>query len=246
MCNDGLNNSILNTLIEIESAQKCNIDTFKNELGKSCLKYNTVPIILMCKSCNCYIGSGIFNDPLTCSIKCFKTPVFRVTRVNCEEMTVILELLQPQTINGDISNVSCFCEVCEFFSSATISKYIRTGIYTKVNINCFCGIECLQPVCARCGIPKGCSNNPYIDNVETSEYVSISDGIKKTYLNSDGIEEFNVILNPLTISYANLFVNGVLQPPSYYTFVEGRLTLNTDDAPISGSYIILQFIKINR
>lgn len=240
-------NNVLDILKTIEFNQNCDSCSNIQQLGVSKLIYNTIPIILICKNnCNCYISSGIFKDPSTDTFKCFETPVFRVSKLDIKNKTVLLELLQPQTIDGEISSISCINGVCKFFSSVSISKFIRTGISIKVDIDCFCGVECLQPICAKCETPKGISDNPQIIDVETSEYVTISDGIKKVYYNSDGIEGFNKIPDPLTISYSNLFVNGVLQPPSFYTFIEGQLTLNTEDIPILGAYIILQLIKINR
>jgi hypothetical protein len=209
--------------------------------------YNTIPLLLMCKNnCNWYVASGVFEDPLTREFKCFETPVFRLNKLDHEEKIAILELLQPQTSNGEVPPFSCKNEVCKFFSSGLISKFIRTGICIKIEINCFGGIECLPPVCARCGIPKCIHENPLIINVETSEYISISDGIKRVYLNSDGIEGFNIIPDPLTFSYSNLFINGMLQPLSFYNIIKGKLTLNTEDVPISGSFIILQLIKIDK
>ena len=244
---DNLNNHVLNTLKIIEAKQNCNTNPCEQALGIAQCIYNTVPLMLVCKSnCNYFIGSGVFVDPTTNIFKCFETPVFRVAKIDQEKNIAILELLQPQTSDGDTSPFSCKNGVCKFFSSNSISKIIRTGTCIKVNIDCFCGIECLQPICAKHGIPKGNADNPHMINVETSEYITISDGIKKIYLNNDGMEGFNVIPNPLTISYSNLFVNGMLQPPAFYTVVEGKLTLNTQDVPIAGTSIILQLIKINK
>lgn len=244
---DNSSDYVLNILKEIELKQNCNKGSSQQALGMDKFVYNTIPLILICKNdCDCFIGSGVFKDPSTNTFKCFETPVFRVSKIDQEKKIALLELLQPQTSNGKISPFSCKNGICKFFSSISISKFIRTGICIKVDTNCFCGVECLQSVCARRGIPKGIIDNPHIIGVDTSEYVTISDGIKKVYLDSDGIEGFNVIPDPLTISYSNLFVNGVLQPPTFYTIEEGQLTLNTQDIPISGSFIILQLITINK
>ncbi|MDD3392245.1 MAG: CotY/CotZ family spore coat protein [Bacilli bacterium] len=248
-CNNP-NDYIINILKEIELKQDCknyNNNPCEQKLGMSQCIYNTIPLMFMCQdNCDWYISSGVFKDPITNNFKCFETPIFRVIKVDKEKQVVVLELLQSQTLNGEIAPFYCKHEICKFFSSVAISKFIRTGIYINININSFSGLECLQPVWAKRGIPKGITNSSNSIIVETSEYITVSDSIKRVYLNSDGIKDFNVIPDPLTISYYNLFVNGMLQPPSFCTVVEGKMTLNTQDIPISGTYIILQFIKINK
>ncbi len=244
VCNN-MGNNILYTLKEIEEKQNYHKNPCKEELGRDEYRYNTIPIILICESnCEYFIGSGVFKDPLTSNFKCFQTPVFRLSRIDEQQGIIILELLQPQDSNGNISYFSCRKGPCKFFSSISVTKFIKTGICIKVNLNCFCGIECLQPVCAKCGIIKGIVDDPHTINVETTEYIAVSDGIKMVYHDSDGIEGFNVIPDSHTLSYSNLFINGMLQPSSFYTIAKGILTLNTQDIPILGTYIILQFIKI--
>jgi hypothetical protein len=242
---DNSNDYILNIFEKIKLKQDCNINPCEEKLGMNSYMYNTIPLMFICKNnCDWYIAKGVFNDPVTNVYKCFKTPVFRLIKVDQERKIATLELLQPQTSKGQISPFSCKNEVCDFFSSVSISKFIRTSICIKININCFSGVKCLEPVCAKKGIPKGIINNPHVIPVETSEYITVSDGIKQVYLNSDGIKGFNVICDPFTISYSNLFINGMLQPPSFYTLTEGKLILNTEDVPSSGTVIILQLVKI--
>lgn len=243
-CNNTSNN-VLYILKEIEIKQNCTKDPCKEELGMDKYRYNTIPILLICKSnCEYFIGSGIFKDHISNNYKCFQTPIFRLIKIDEEKNIITLELLQPQDSNGNISCFSCAKKPCNFFSSISINKFIKTGICIKVNLNCFCGIECLQPVCAKCGIVKGIVDNPDTFKVEITEYITVSDGIKKVYHNIDGIKGFNVIPDPLTISYSNLFINGMLQPSSFYTIQKGSLTLDTQDIPISETLIILQLIKI--
>lgn len=243
-CDDSIV-QLIDSLIIIEKKQNCNIETCKQELGMNEYLYNTIPIMFICKSsCEYFVCTGIFKDSLTDSFKCLETPIFRLAKFDKEKKKVILELLQPQTINGEISPFSFESGICKFFSNSSINKFIRTGLCIEVSLNCFCGLECLQPICAKHGIIKETKSNPNVINVVTSEYISFSDGIKKVYLDSDGVEGFNVIPNPLTISYSNLFINGMLQPPSSYIIVTGKLTLNTQDVPIPGTCILLQLIKI--
>ena len=82
--------------------------------------------------------------------------------------------------------------------------------------------------------------------VTTEIYYALSDGQKLIYTNNDGLQEYGTtqILSPNQVSYINLFVNGVLQPPVAYSVEEGRLTLLINEAPLKGVPITLQFITV--
>ncbi|WDV47430.1 DUF4183 domain-containing protein [Clostridiaceae bacterium M8S5] len=81
---------------------------------------------------------------------------------------------------------------------------------------------------------------------ENSHYFAISDGIKTQFTNADGIAEYSSdnIPNPSTVSFFNLYINGVLQPPVNYSVNENLLTLTTTDIPLANSPIILQYLII--
>ncbi|WHY96708.1 DUF4183 domain-containing protein [Peribacillus simplex] len=117
----------------------------------------------------------------------------------------------------------------------------KTGLNNK-NI-------CLSP-----SPPRGCPNiypvreNPDPANilkVKTFQYTAISDGIKRIYTNQDGVLKYGSsrILDPNSVSYINLFINGILQPNINYTVEQGKLTFS-NDIPLSGAPIILQFVII--
>ncbi|MDQ0270105.1 DUF4183 domain-containing protein [Cytobacillus purgationiresistens] len=76
-------------------------------------------------------------------------------------------------------------------------------------------------------------------------FFAFSDGHQTVFTNSDGVAEFGTtqILSPITVSYINLFVNGVIQPQTTYQVEEGELTL--DESPPLGVPITLQFIIVN-
>ncbi|WP_445486998.1 DUF4183 domain-containing protein [Niallia sp. 03133] len=78
------------------------------------------------------------------------------------------------------------------------------------------------------------------------EFYSISNGEKRIYTENDALQEYGkqVILDPLSISYMNLFVNGVLQPHKNYEVKKGKIIIKTEDIPQKGSPIILQMIVI--
>jgi hypothetical protein len=117
----------------------------------------------------------------------------------------------------------------------------KTGLYNKNS--------CISP-----SPPRGCPNiypvrenpNPInILKVKTFQYTAISDGIKRIYTNQDGVLKYGSsgILNPNSVSYINLFINGILQPNINYIVEQGKLTFS-NDLPLSGSPIILQFVII--
>jgi Domain of unknown function (DUF4183) len=111
-----------------------------------------------------------------------------------------------------------------------------------------------ENICLSPSPPTGCPNIfPVRDNpnpinilkVKTFQYTAISDGIKRIYTNQDGVAKYGSsrILNPNSVSYINLFINGILQPNINYTVVQGRLIFS-NDLPVSGAPIILQFVII--
>lgn len=81
---------------------------------------------------------------------------------------------------------------------------------------------------------------------DTYQYNTLSDGKKSIFTNEDELKEYGDkgILDPESVSYINLFINGVLQPPSVYHVKEGLLILKTIDIPPKNAPIILQFISI--
>ena len=79
---------------------------------------------------------------------------------------------------------------------------------------------------------------------ETSYYIALSSGDKKEYTNQDSLPEYHGsgIPAPETVSYYNLFVNGMVQPKSNYTILKGCLTFSTIDSPPKGVFIVIEFI----
>ncbi|MCY9580521.1 DUF4183 domain-containing protein [Paenibacillus alvei] len=79
---------------------------------------------------------------------------------------------------------------------------------------------------------------------ETFQYITKSDGIKTTYTNDDTLMQYesSVIVDPATVSYTNLFINGMIQPPITYKVFTGVLII--DSIPEKGVPITLQFIRI--
>lgn len=79
--------------------------------------------------------------------------------------------------------------------------------------------------------------------VETVQYLAHAEDGKNVYTNNDALKQYGSsdILNPDDVSTINLFVNGVIQPPSLYDIEEGKLTLLSSDLPPIDAPIILLF-----
>ncbi|WP_332633690.1 DUF4183 domain-containing protein [Halalkalibacter flavus] len=85
-----------------------------------------------------------------------------------------------------------------------------------------------------------------VSKVDTYQYNALSDGISAVYTNDDELKDYGErgILDPKKVSYTNLFINGVLQPPNTYEVEKGCLRLKTKDIPIKNTPINLQFVTI--
>lgn len=81
--------------------------------------------------------------------------------------------------------------------------------------------------------------------IEVFEYYTNSNGKSRIYRDKDGITKGKnrKIMDPSTVSYMNLFINGVLQPKENYEVHSGMIKLKTDDLPPKGAPIILQMFK---
>ncbi len=81
-------------------------------------------------------------------------------------------------------------------------------------------------------------------NADVYQYNALSDGIKKIYTSNDELKEYGNrgILSPDSVSYFNLFINGVLQPEINYEIQKDFLLLKTEDVPLKNSTIIILFV----
>ncbi|WP_082235362.1 CotY/CotZ family spore coat protein [Halobacillus massiliensis] len=111
----------------------------------------TIPFALYCKGdCEPFIGSGIYSSPVNASgmsLQCVRTPIFRAKKfVDDHKCCVQLELLLPVNSEGETPDPSNKGKnICDFFPGDTIRNLQATGICLTVDLNCFCGILCLDP-----------------------------------------------------------------------------------------------------
>jgi hypothetical protein len=81
---------------------------------------------------------------------------------------------------------------------------------------------------------------------KTYFFYAISDGDKRCYTEEDRTKGYGAqsIPDPKAVTFAQVFVNGVLQPSTLYQIDKGSLTLTSKDVPEKGVPIIVQSIRI--
>jgi hypothetical protein len=93
----------------------------------------------------------------------------------------------------------------------------------------------------------GCNNKiPKKIKVDTYQYIALSDGVSSIYTDENELKEYGDrgILDPKTVSYINLFINGILQPSNTYEVKKGSLRLKENNVPTRNVPMTLQFITI--
>ncbi|HYK74557.1 MAG TPA: CotY/CotZ family spore coat protein [Pseudoneobacillus sp.] len=104
---------------------------------------DTIPVILYC-DCEPFLGTGVrLNTPGASSnvrFECIQSFLFRVNSVD-EDCCATLELLTA----GGGPNPQ---DPCSQFpgGSVGLNDIDATGICITVDLNCFCGVTCLDPV----------------------------------------------------------------------------------------------------
>lgn len=95
-------------------------------------------------------------------------------------------------------------------------------------------------------LPSIIVRNRLPQKVKVFEFYTISDGCSRLFKENEGVKEIGeqIILDPITVSYMNLFINGVLQPKESYEVERGVIKLKTEDVPIKGAPIILQMFIV--
>lgn len=117
------------------------------------LRYNTIPFMLYCKeNCKPFIGSGFRRKHR--KFHCVQSPVFRVKNfVKGSNHCVLLEILKPVYGDGEGGSSSsgggggsacCSIGVCESYGK--FKNFKATGVCITVDLRCFCGITCLDPI----------------------------------------------------------------------------------------------------
>jgi len=116
-------------------------------------RHTTIPFMLYCQdTCKPFIGSGFHRK--RGKFHCVESPVFRVKNfVRGSNHCVLLEILKPVSGGGgkpvsgggDGGSSCCSKGICHHFSG-NIENFKATGICITVDLRCFCGITCLDPI----------------------------------------------------------------------------------------------------
>lgn len=77
-------------------------------------------------------------------------------------------------------------------------------------------------------------------------YIAYSDGKKMIYTQNERAAgtHCSAIPDPRSVTFSQLFINGVLQPVCNYRLAPGKITLLTAEAPLPGAPIILQSVVL--
>jgi hypothetical protein len=89
--------------------------------------------------------------------------------------------------------------------------------------------------------------SPSILKADAVYFFALGDGIKRIFTDEDAIIEYGIdkILDPSSVSYLSVFVNGIIQSPVNYTINKGELLFKTEDVPEKNVFITIQFLTIN-
>ncbi|WP_079479240.1 CotY/CotZ family spore coat protein [Halobacillus salinus] len=102
----------------------------------------TIPFLLYCKDCKPFFASGLKKKAMEAGYYCIETPVFKAKKF-VDDNCVKLELLKPVSAHAHWHK----CDkksVCDALHH--VEEFESTGICTTVDVNCFCGITCLDPI----------------------------------------------------------------------------------------------------
>lgn len=120
-------------------------------------RHTTIPFMLINKLGKPFIGSGIVNRDGDGGrrdfFECIESPVFRVRNfTRGSDNCVVLELLKPVHRRHDGEghehkhHSSAHATACDFFEGRRIHNFRSTGVCITVDLDCFCGITCLDPI----------------------------------------------------------------------------------------------------
>lgn len=191
--------------------------------GKQCMPPTLFCIKLNLKLC---VPQSTPVSFFATGFRCYAIPTFHVGKHTIESIDCFIKV----STSARFSKSNTF-----YMLSATAPLAKTTGIILfsaeKVfNLRCF--KRHAMPVSDR------------LLKAKTFYYIARSSGDRKEYTDQDALPAYHSsgVLSPEAVSYCNLFVNGMLQPKSNYTFLKGNLTFNTTDAPPKGVFIVMEFV----
>lgn len=120
-------------------------------------RFTTIPFMLHCKgTCKTFVASGFTSrnnrGGRNQHFHCISSPVFKVRGfVRGDNNCVRLELLKPvyagQGLREEgVEGLGMEAGNCGLFDSRPIKNFRLTGVCITVDLRCFCGIVCLDPI----------------------------------------------------------------------------------------------------
>ena len=195
------------------------------------------PCVMWCIPCpnissSISIEKHIVSGPLEVNPNSLSTWVFeiKITHNGCAQ------------VNGVIVEDTLLLDNLDAFNILSISQ----GKVNQQDNLITWDIGCLKPyttVVMVAEVTGYFSTSDHILRGENYQYNTISDGIKKEFTDDDELTIYGDlgIPDPNELTFFNLFINGVLQPKPNYIVETGLLTLLTEDIPIKGVPIILEY-----
>lgn len=200
----------------------------------------------------CYLSSfderwlsiHLGNDPHSYSLSARIHFLLLITHSGDEVGRQILSSRSHSDFFYVASNEMCTVSFNSFHvSSLTISDLSKGGFYWEVSgmiqNKTTCRPFCLSQSVSFSLVPL---HKKKIRG-QTSYFVCVADGLTTSFTDENALASYNSVSipDPSEVSYANLYVNGVLQPPHSYAYKRGEVTLLTEDIPLKGVPVILQF-----
>ncbi|MUV38361.1 hypothetical protein JNUCC1_02199 [Lentibacillus sp. JNUCC-1] len=116
--------------------------------------FSTIPFILYCKGdCQPFMPSGVFTDVIEGTndtfLNCIQSPILRVKGFTDEDENCVRVELLTGVNNADEVVKQEADTVCGFFEDAygeRARNLMATGICLTLDLDCFCAIQCLDPV----------------------------------------------------------------------------------------------------
>lgn len=135
---------------------------------------------------------------------------------------------------------------CSIHSINTTNDSLNININVRINTTAYPENQQNNVGCLRFFTTEINITYKYKENLlkaEVYQYNALSDGDKNTYYDADELTEYGNkgILDPETVSFFSLYINGVVQPSVNYEIKEGELTLKTD-APIEDTPVLIRFV----
>jgi hypothetical protein len=140
------NNVVNRAAADCEVSCEQSIDMLLNPIEEE--PKNTIPFMLFCNGCETFKVNGVttFFDHHSKKEKfyCFTTFIFKIKKLdkNC----ATLELLTIDPDGKPKHDEHCVCTPCSQLHCENVEDLIATGVCVKIDISCFCGIQCLPAV----------------------------------------------------------------------------------------------------